>query len=113
MSNMPYFTKIQTPSTSVCVPDTSLTLCSVQLHWPTGLEQGMLHLGMFQVPSPAGEAAADCSLSPVTYHPRLLHMTQSGSYVRREKKKIIKSADKLIFTTECFEIRKQAPGLTT
>lgn len=102
MSNMSHLNTNIGPLHLSGVPDTALTLCCVQQHRPTGLEQEMLHLGMFQVPSPAGEPAADCSLSPVTYHPCLLRMTQSGSYVRRGKKKIKKSADKLIFATECI-----------
>lgn len=93
-------------------PDTPVTLCCVQLHWPTGLEQEMLHLGMFQVPSPAGESAADCSLS-VTYHPCLLHMTQNGSYGRSGEGKSKRVLTNWSSLQNAFVSRKQAPGLIT
>lgn len=96
------------------VPDTPLTLCCVWLHWPTGLEQEMLQMRMFQVPKPCWRAS--CRLQPLFYHIPSMPpscMTLTGPHILGEKRKRIKEVlMNCSSLQDAFVNRKQAPGLT-
>lgn len=118
MSNLSHLTSVQhntkAPSSSMFQTH-HLTLCCVWLHWPTGLEQEMLQLRMFQVPIPCWRAS--CRLQPLSCHIPSISpscMIPIGPHILGEKKKkekkVLMNCSSL---QDALVNRKQAPGLTT